>query len=200
MHELTNLVTHRLESNFEDTKRAKRFTIAIRINILIAVSLLSTSGGFAGQPEHATLQAVLSKVAYLQFASVLVALTILSSTLYFKEKHIKVGDRVYLKWLLIASPAIALRTIYGIISVFDASGGRILTSTWSSLFGSALAFSLMALLPEYIAVCVYLYLGWYRLRTYRGRERENAGNGLKIGSDDVPLKDTASTVVAPVRT
>lgn len=40
-----------------------------------------------------------------------------------------------------------------------------ITTTWNPLFGSAVAFALMALLPEYVVLVVYTYLGFYRKRT-----------------------------------
>lgn len=33
------------------------------------------------------------------------------------------------------------------------------------MFGSAVLFSLMALLPEYIVLCVFIYLGFHRYHT-----------------------------------
>ena len=61
--------------------------------------------------------------------------------------------------------ALAVRTAYGVIGVFEATGNNILTSMWSPLFGSATAFALMALLPEYIVLAIFIYLGHYRIRT-----------------------------------
>lgn len=76
----------------------------------------------------------------------------------------------YLKWGLVASVFISIRTVYGLLSVFLASGNHILTSIWSPLFGSAVAFSFMALIPEYIALCIYIYLSIHRFRTCRAAE------------------------------
>lgn len=132
----------------------------------------------------AHLQSILSKVAYFHFTSVLISLITVSAVLFFKKGSVRDTERKYLKWLLIATPALAVRTVYGLIGVFDAAGDRILVSTWSPLFGSATAFSLMALLPEYLVVCVYLYLGAHRLQTcrrakvgveWRGEELSNNG-------------------------
>jgi hypothetical protein len=44
------------------------------------------------------------------------------------------------------------------LGIFEATGANIFTSMWSSLFGSATAFALMALLPEYIIVCIYIHI------------------------------------------
>jgi len=72
--------------------------------------------------------------------------------------------------MLLAAPPLALRTAYGIISVFEASGNNITTSMWSPLFGSATAFALMALVPEYIVLAIFMYLGHYRIKTCGSRE------------------------------
>jgi hypothetical protein len=133
----------------------------------------------------AQIQSILSKVAYFHFTGILISLVTVSAVLYTKGS-VRESERKYLKWLLIATPALAVRTIYGLIGVFDAAGDRILVSTWSPLFGSATAFSLMALLPEYIVVCVYLYLGAHRLQSCRRakvgvewRGEELSDNGAK---------------------
>ncbi|PKS08023.1 hypothetical protein jhhlp_006635 [Lomentospora prolificans] len=162
----SDIGTGRLETNFKDDKRAHNFAAATRIAIFISVGLLSTAGGLTGNPDKAKTQALLSKIAYFEFAIVIVALTGACLYLYFKQRHtIKPSQVIYLKWLLVASPALYVRVAYGLISVFRASGNHILTSMWSPLFGSAAAFSLMALLPEYVVLCIYLYLGYHRYST-----------------------------------
>lgn len=67
--------------------------------------------------------------------------------------------------LLIAAPFLALRTAYGILGIFEATGANMFTSMWSSLFGSATAFALMALVPEYIIICIYVHILRFRVRT-----------------------------------
>jgi hypothetical protein len=63
---------------------------------------------------------------------------------------------------MLAMPALVLRTVYGLLYEFASDS---LFSTWSPLFGSAVAFSLMALLPEYIVLVIYVYLGFHRIRS-----------------------------------
>ena len=38
------------------------------------------------------------------------------------------------------------------------------TSKWSPLFGSATAFSLMALLPEFVVLCIFMHIARQRLQ------------------------------------
>jgi hypothetical protein len=53
------------------------------------------------------------------------------------------------------------------LGMFEATGAHMFTSMWSSLFGSATAFALMALVPEYIIVCIYIRILHFRVRTCR---------------------------------
>ncbi|KAJ2895890.1 hypothetical protein MKZ38_006046 [Zalerion maritima] len=159
---------------FRLIKKFHIFASVVRYNIFVAIGLLTVSGALAATPDLAQVQAVLSKIADLQFACVLAALISACCLLYFKMKD-EIGDStmIYLQWILIASPPICVRTAYGLISVFEASGDNMTTSMWSPLFGSALAFSLLALVPEYITLCIYLFLAGHRLRTAKrcGLER-----------------------------
>jgi hypothetical protein len=58
-------------------------------------------------------------------------------------------------------PFLVLRAIYGILYTFQSD---VIFGMWNPLFGSAIAFALMALLPEYVVVCTYVYLGFCRIR------------------------------------
>jgi hypothetical protein len=89
------------------------------------------------------------------------------------------------KWLLLASPFLALRTAYGMLGIFETTGANMFTSTWSSLFGSATPIAFIALVPEYITVCTYIRLLRFRVRTCREmnqllREGRDAG-GHEMG-------------------
>lgn len=83
----SDIGTGRLETNFKDDKRAHNFAAATRIAIFISVGLLSTAGGLTGNPDKAKTQALLSKIAYFEFAIVIVALTGACLYLYFKQRH-----------------------------------------------------------------------------------------------------------------
>ena len=89
----------------------------------------------------------------------------------------------YIKWALASSVPLFIRTAYGLLGAFLATGDNIVTSAWSPLFGSAVAFSLMALLPEYVVLGMYVRLGFHRLRTgsrgggVAGSVEEGGGKG-----------------------
>ncbi|KAB5522883.1 hypothetical protein GE09DRAFT_1293650 [Coniochaeta sp. 2T2.1] len=163
-HALTRVV---LEENFPENKRKKIFIKVTRWLLLGAVILLSAAGGLINHPENAKIQAVLSKVAYFEFVFVLLALMGMAAWLYLAShaRPIEAGQMIYIKWLLITSPFLCIRLVFGAISVFKAAGPSIRTSIWSSMFGSAVLFSLMALLPEYTVLCVFIYLGFHRYHT-----------------------------------
>lgn len=60
---------------------------------MVASGLLSTSGGFAGQPDKADTQKTLSIIAYIQFAALVVILTATCFNLYWKNKA-READRI----------------------------------------------------------------------------------------------------------
>jgi hypothetical protein len=59
-------------------------------------------------------------------------------------------------------PLLVLRTVDGLLYEFTSNS---LFSMWNPLFGSAVAFALMALLPEHIVLVTYLFLGFHRIRS-----------------------------------
>ena len=74
-----------------------------------------------------------------------------------------------LKATPLAIPFLIVRTTYALLSVFATS----LDSKWDTIDGSAVAFAFMALLMEYVVVCIYLYIGFsIPLANPRTRDRE----------------------------
>lgn len=59
-------------------------------------------------------------------------------------------------------PFIAVRIAYGILSAFTD-----FTSQWDPVFGSPVIFALMGLLMEFIALCIYVHLGFYTIKKTR---------------------------------
>ncbi|OBT47296.1 hypothetical protein VE00_02066 [Pseudogymnoascus sp. WSF 3629] len=162
-HALTRIV---VQASFPGDRRKNMFLRVTRFLLFASVLLLSVSGGLYGNPDRAKVQSTLSRVAYFEFAFVLVALFGMAAWLYFVARDkIQDGQAIYIKWLLIASPILCIRTIFGIVSVFEATGKHFLTSIWSPMFGNAVLFSLMALVPEFIVLCIFVYLGHYRYST-----------------------------------
>jgi hypothetical protein len=161
-----------------------------------------------GKVDQASLQSALYKIGYFTFLAVFLVAVLLSLRVallqqdLIKQSHLTVSPpisrisqftHVYQKrraehsqiarWLLLASPFLALRTAYGMLGIFEATGANIFTSMWSSLFGSATAFALMALLPEYIIVCIYIHILRFRVRTCKEMKQLLREQPLSDGRD-----------------
>lgn len=67
------------------------FLRVTRFLLFASVLLLSVSGGLYGNPDHAKVQSTLSRVAYFEFAFVLVALFGMAAWLYFVARD-KIQD------------------------------------------------------------------------------------------------------------
>jgi amino acid permease len=162
-----------------------------------------------GKVDQASLQSALYKAGYFVFLVVFLVAVLLSMRVALlqrnrvKQSHLTVSppwvctsQSIYIfqrthtdhsqivRWLLLVTPFLALRTAYGMLGMFEATGANMFTSMWSSLFGSATAFALMALLPEYIIVCIYIRVLHFRVRTCRemdqllGESRDGAGHEM----------------------
>ncbi|KAK3311054.1 uncharacterized protein B0T15DRAFT_60120 [Chaetomium strumarium] len=172
-----------LEHHFADNRRLNILLRLIKIGVLVAAGFLGTAGGYAGQPEHADAQSKLSRAAYTIFALALVVLIASFIRLFLNLSQITPAHRTYVRWALVAAVPLCVRAAYGIIGVVVASGTNILTSDWSPLFGSATAFGLMALLPEYIVLSIYIFLSIYHLRT--NKQEELIEERIKLESRDM---------------
>ena len=82
----------------------------------------------------------------------------------------------------VSIPLIAVRSAYGILQQFNYQ----LTATWNPLFGSAVAFTVMALLPEYILLLVDLWLGFHRIKSCEEEARKGDSDAARkhvVGQD-----------------
>ena len=89
----------------------------------------------------------------------------------------------------------AVRTVYGLLYAFTDSN---LYSIWDPIFGSAVAFALMCLLVEYVALCIYLWLGFHRMRESAQPPRvqpEGPANGFGAAPGQWPRKNETGNVV-----
>ncbi|KAH8887209.1 hypothetical protein GQ53DRAFT_827381 [Thozetella sp. PMI_491] len=151
-----------IADSFEAPPRLARLLKGLRIAIFIAIALLATGGGLGANDNTVNTGHSLTRGGYIVFAAVLVTMVVLLFRLGLNPPYpLAPGTRIYQIGSAAAIPFLALRTIYGLISAFNSDS---ILSTWNPLFGSAPAFALMALLPEYITLLIYLYLGIHRLR------------------------------------
>ncbi|ETS73395.1 hypothetical protein PFICI_15000 [Pestalotiopsis fici W106-1] len=153
-----------IASSFPDDVWGLRIGRILRFAILVAIGLLIAAGSLIGNARLVDTQRTLTKVGYVEFVVILCVLVVMLLRLQIRQKDIKIQDFIYVKLTLITTPFIMLRAIFGLLYAFTSHD---VFSMWNPLFGSALAFGLIALLPEYIALVTYIYLGFYRIRTAR---------------------------------
>ncbi len=58
---------------------------------------------------------------------------------------------------MLAAPFLIVRNVYSLIEVIS---DETIEGTWSPVYGNAVAFALMVLLMEYVAICIWLYTGY----------------------------------------
>lgn len=75
-----------------------------------------------------------------------------------------------MSFAIIASPFLIVRNVYGLLYAFNDAN---FDSFWSPLTGNAAVFAIMALLMEYIALWVYLYIGLTIPRAHRATPMQN---------------------------
>ncbi|KAH6648873.1 hypothetical protein BKA67DRAFT_576099 [Truncatella angustata] len=146
----------------------------LRIDILIAIALLITGGSILGNPDNAAASRACGIAGYFNLFGIIIVLVGLLVYLRVHKREISSTDHVYAYWVFFSMPPLLLRAVYGILYSVTASSADTLTTIWNPLFGSATAFALMALMPEYLVLCVYMYLGFHRRRTAAGPDEARA--------------------------
>ena len=170
--------------NYSHSPHSNRIGSLLRAAFVIAAALLSAGGALGSQiwSDLRSIGHALTLAGYIVFAVELVTLTAMQ--LYFWKRRsgfLQSSHKVGKRWAfsgafcsanetgvtdvmpqvltgsLIGSPFILVRTIYGILEVVFQNNH---STTWNPVYGSAVAFALMALLMEYVALCVYLYTGY----------------------------------------
>ncbi|CAG9983615.1 unnamed protein product [Clonostachys byssicola] len=148
-----------LMDNFPPSKRIDQATRALRISILLAAILLTVGGSLISQPSQSTrdLGRILQLVGYAIFAAVIAFLIAAHIRFWSMKQSLIPTSRRVILGALASGPFLVVRCVYGILQVtFEFDRG----TTWNPLYGSAVAFAMMALLVEYIAVIIYLSVGF----------------------------------------
>lgn len=143
-----------LLDNFSNNTRTDRLFTGLRVSFLPAIAFLSAGSSLATtQPK---LSLTFSLIGYVLFAIILA--TIIAIQVYFwtKRNALIPSSHTILQGALLAAPFLIVRNIYGILEIGNQSN---LKSIWDPVYGSAVAFALMALLVEYIAICIYFFIG-----------------------------------------
>lgn len=144
--------------NYSHDDRARKAAVLLRLGFAAAIVLFIASGAMSGVENLLHVSRVLSVVGYVVFAVILAVLIAMQLFFRFTRQHeiSPVGRKVLLACLS-ASPFLIIRTVYGFLSTANAANAG---TIWSPLLGSAVAFALMALLPEYIAICILFTTGF----------------------------------------
>ncbi|KAL7955787.1 hypothetical protein V8C34DRAFT_290715 [Trichoderma compactum] len=148
-----------LLDNYSSNPRANKFGVIMRLCIFVAIGLLSAGGGVSsiGTPSAMNTSRTLTLVGYIVFA-VMLAVLISIMAFFWRKKHTLLpSSQTVLRGGLLASPFLIIRTIFGLLEVALQDSA---TSPFNPIEGNAVAFGLMALLPEYIVVLTYIYTGF----------------------------------------
>lgn len=178
--------------------------------LLLATGLLIGAGTMTGNGQMTSWQPVLYKIGYFSLLCVFGFSVLLSFKIYQMQRQNAQGTHLTVsglttspnpesslsssilgpnsnsqitKSLLFASSFLAVRIVYGFLGIFEATGTKMFSSMWSPLFGSPAALALMCLLPEYIAICFYLYILQYRVRTSKKTNRSSPGDLRNLMDD-----------------
>ncbi|KAL6907247.1 hypothetical protein GGI43DRAFT_256832 [Trichoderma evansii] len=148
-----------LIDNYSSNPRANKIGTILRLCIFIAIGLLASGGGVSsiGTPSAMNTSRTLTLVGYVVFAVVLVVLISMMSFFWRKKHTLLPSSQTVLRGGLLASPFLIIRTVFGLLEVALQNSA---TSPFSPVEGNAVAFGLMALLPEYIVILTYLYTGF----------------------------------------
>lgn len=151
----------------------------MRLCIFVAIALLAAGGGVSsiGTSSAMNTSRTLTLVGYIVFAVMLVVL-IAMMAFFWRKKHTllpssqavchhppesmihkEFANMVFqvLRGGLLASPFLIVRTVFGLLEVALENSS---TSPFNPIAGNAVAFGLMALLPEYLVVLTYIYTGF----------------------------------------
>ncbi|KAM3443776.1 hypothetical protein MY4824_000224 [Beauveria thailandica] len=181
---LTRLI---IQDNHASKPAYTHLVKALRLLFLVAILLLV--GGSSTASVNAHLSRALTLAGYAVFALELLLLTATQLWVFYSSTRHRAApllpsSRRVLAATLAASPLLAVRTAYGLLEVArqgGGGGGGEPGSAWNPLTGSALAFALMALVPEYVVLVGWVFVGYAiparrevgcRMEGEDGRERE----------------------------
>lgn len=173
----------------EASSRLNHIIRLIRVMFLATIALFIAGGVMNSDATASSSASGPSRAAYILLA-VLLAIAVGALLFVLIARHASIPRQChhYIYFCLLASPLIAIRIAYGILGSFND-----IYSMWDPVFGSALAFGLMALLPEFIAICIFVHLGFYSIKhrgnmpeapirddsEFWGRRRRNGRRGLR---------------------
>ncbi|KAL6863615.1 hypothetical protein J3F83DRAFT_767244 [Trichoderma novae-zelandiae] len=173
-----------LLDNYASPSRAKTITALMRGAIITAIGLLAAGGGTAsvGTPFAMYLSRTLTLVGYIAFAVMHVLLIGVMGFYWRRRDSLLPSSRTVLRGGLLAAPFLITRTVFGLLQVALQNSS---SSPFNPVVGNAVAFALMALLPEYIVVLAYLYTG-FSIAPDRGVARGVVEDETVMAAREVP--------------
>ncbi|KAH6898063.1 hypothetical protein B0T10DRAFT_543099 [Thelonectria olida] len=157
-----------LKSSIDDNKRAHVLLKVIRIAFFAAITLLIISGALSGSEKNMQVSRSLSKAGYVLLAAVVVLMAAELAHLFTQRYRIAPGRFLFVRLTLATIPVLLLRTAYGLLCAFTVDNP---STIWNPLSGSAVAFTVMCLISEYITVLVFIFLG---IRYWQLLQREGS--------------------------
>ncbi|KAH8891182.1 hypothetical protein GQ53DRAFT_841596 [Thozetella sp. PMI_491] len=143
----------------EDSPRRPRFLNAApkiaKIGFIIAAVGLVSASGLQSDPSNLNTGRALTQASKIIFAVVLAGLVVTEGLLWQDVSTLTPYSRMALKYASCAVPFV-VRTVYALLNTFTGSST---SSAWNPVYGSAVLFSLMCLLPEYVSLCLYMWVG-----------------------------------------
>ncbi|KAH8657979.1 hypothetical protein BX600DRAFT_62054 [Xylariales sp. PMI_506] len=157
-----------------ETSRLHKVTNITQTWMFLAICYLAIGGGLQGQDSKDETGRGFSISGY---SHLIVAILILAWVLVkLQRTHCvdieTVTPTMYLRGAWVSMPFLLLRAVYGLIFAVEFVKPG---SLWNPLLGNPAVFILMALVPEYIVICIILYLGFHRMRTARQPLEESDG-------------------------
>ncbi|KAL7811644.1 hypothetical protein V8C26DRAFT_408569 [Trichoderma gracile] len=148
-----------LLDNHTTPSRARTLTGLMRGALAIALCLLVAGGAISSfdTPFEMYLSRTLTLVGYIVFAVMHAALIAIMGFYWRRKNNLLPSSRIILLGGLLAAPFLITRTVFGLLEVAlqDSS-----SSPFNPVSGNAVAFALMALLPEYVVVLAHMYTGF----------------------------------------
>ncbi|KAH6658154.1 hypothetical protein BKA67DRAFT_557303 [Truncatella angustata] len=154
-----------MTDNLSDKNRILSFAKLVRIALLFAIIVLVTGSSMAtSQPNIAR---ILQLTGYSAFGAILLGLLSTQLVFWSHRHEYHASSRTVLGGALVAAPFLIARNVYALLyygtNYYSSVGNGLLeyhTSIWNPIVGSTVLFALMALLTEYIAICIYFYVGF----------------------------------------
>ncbi|KAI5463591.1 hypothetical protein BGZ63DRAFT_195950 [Mariannaea sp. PMI_226] len=150
-----------LDSTAGTTQRIYLLPTIQRIALITSLILLIISAGFASSGQLSQAPKTLAIVGYsivLLVSSLAVAQL---AQLHSQRRNLGTGTLIYVQLAIATVPTLFIRIMYGLL--FEATIDNH-ESIWNPIYGSSLIYIIMGLVPEYIALYLYIFLGFYRMR------------------------------------